>query len=247
MLRHPSLPYIKMLNCGSTASTTTENPAWSVESSIVHSLNTYLPLHQTPFEVTTSNPQGYSLAAELKSKRRTWAGVVKAMSLGLLLLGLGELVGLPMIPVKHGRWILLPLDLAISGLTVIAAGLGMRAAWRISSANAYCYMLYLVCFSGLFVIAEVLISMLTINFSILTKSSTSERVPSRGDIPALSAEILASRLMFGLLCLVLVTVCLCALLVYCASRLYQTTKACESDINSEARTVIFKASRESLD
>lgn len=167
------------------------------------------------------------------------------MSIGLLLLGLGELVGLPMIPVKQGRWIILPLDLAISGLTVIAAGLGMRAAWRISSANAYCYMLYLVCFSGLFVIAEILISMLTIKFSILTKSPSS--VPSRGDIPALSAEILASRLMFGLLGLVLATVCLCALLVYCSSRLYQTTKACESDINSEARTVIFKPSRESLD
>jgi len=228
-----------MQNCERSASKVPVNSSWSEASTSDQSMHgpNYLA-----FEV--SSPPVSPRIPRLHAERRKWAGVVKAVSFGLLLLGLGELLGLPLLPVHHGKWVVCGVVVVVSGLTLVAAGLGLWAVNRTSSVTADCYLCYLVGFSVFLVIAEVLVSMLTIKSALLSLPSA---IVYREDGHRVSREVWALRLMLGMLGLVLATMSICAFLVYCALRFLQTTKACESLGEYGPGSDLCQSARESLD
>lgn len=156
------------------------------------------------------------------------------------MLTVAELLSALLLPVNEGKWVLWVVCAVVSSFTVIAAGLGMRAAWRMTSVSARCYLHYLIAYSGIFVIAVVLISMLIINSEVFNAPMK----PPRDEEPF---GLLAARLMLGMIVLVLASVCMCSLLVYCALALFKSSEACESIDQLPMRTEENQDQRESID
>ena len=157
------------------------------------------------------------------------------------MLTIAELLSALLLPAREGKWVLWVVCAVVSGFTVIAAGLGMRAAWRMTSVSARCYLHYLIAYSGIFIISVVLISMLIINSEVFRIDSPA--IAPRNEEPA---AFLAARLMLGMMVLVLASVCMCSLLVYCALALFKSSEACESIDQLPERTEEDQDRRETL-
>lgn len=231
-----------MLDCERSASKVPANSSWFEASTNDQSMHFHVPNYHLAFEV--SDPPVSPRVTRLQGEMRKWTKVLKAVSLGLLLLGLAELLGLPLLQVHYGKWAMRGVVIIVSGLTLVAAGLGIQAIKRTSSVTAHCYLCYLIGFSVLLVIAEVVVSMLSIKSTLLSPSSA---VLSREDGHTLSGEVWALQLMLGMLGLVLATACVCSILVYCALRYYQTAKAYELLRSLVPGSRLSQSSRESLD
>ena len=202
----------------------------------------YKPIDIVPFE--TSAPL-MSMQIKLESERRVWASILKVVSLGLVVLAAAELLSVLLLPRSEETWALWIVCAVISACTMLAAGLGMRAAWSMSSVNARCYLHYLVAFSGIFVMLLVLIAMMIIHSEVL--SSAPSKMPSKKEEESQPSAMLGVRLMLGMVVLVLATICMCSLLVYCALSYFKTSEACESITQLPDLTGDHPHKRETLD
>lgn len=231
-----------MLICGHQVPNRTASSTLSDNSTWDFSAQGYKPINSVPFEAPAPLTP---MKIKLESERRVWASILKVVSLGLVVLAVAELLSVILLPRSEETWVLWVACAVISSCTVIAAGLGMRAAWNMSAVSARCYLHYLIAFSGIFVMLLVLISMMIIHSEVL--NSAPKTMPSKKKEDNQPSALLGVRLMLGMIVLVLATICMCSLLVYCALGLFKTAEACESISQLPELTADNPQQRETLD
>lgn len=197
----------------------------------------YSSLTSSEVDIPIQPPSLSSLEMHYLSERKTWASVFKSISLGLLVMSVLGMGSIPLIPAGDAQWVTWSACTALSLLTCLAGGLGLRAVHTCSSPPARLLMHYLICFSAVSISAGTFLLIYYLKYNVLVPTSTWRSY----------REGVVLRLLLLTLGFVLVWLGVCGVLLYCAYRLLRTTERWEWVRRSSQVQLATRHVRESID